>query len=63
MNRQLDNTDIRKLLVVLILTISFIITILITWTRVQFIYINNGPETDTLYLELIEEWEMAEMLE
>jgi hypothetical protein len=57
------NTQIKKLIVVLMLSISFLFTILLTWTRIQFIYMNNGPETDTLYMELVEEWEMAEMVE
>ncbi|HSI76385.1 MAG TPA: hypothetical protein VK957_10830 [Lunatimonas sp.] len=62
MNIHVDKLDVRKLIVVLMLAISFLITILITWTRVQFIYINNEPETDTVYMEMVDEWEMAEML-
>ena len=63
MNIHIDKIDIRKVLVVMMLMISFLITILVTWTRVQFIYINYGPETDTVYMEMVDEWEVAEMME
>ena len=53
--------QIKKLALVLMLTISFLATILITWTRAQFIYINNGSETDNVYMELIDELELADL--
>ncbi|WP_158856923.1 hypothetical protein [Lunatibacter salilacus] len=62
-NIHIDKIDIKKFIVVLMLMISFLVTILITWTRVQFIYINNGPETDSVYMEMVEDWKMAEMME
>lgn len=43
------------------LAISFLATILITWTRVQFIYMNNGPETDSVYMELMDDLELADL--
>jgi len=53
--------QIKRLAIVLMLAISFLATILITWTRAQFIYINNGSETDNVYMELIDELELADL--
>lgn len=53
--------QIKKLAIVLMLAISFLATILITWTRVQFIYINNGPETDNVNMELVDELQLADL--
>ena len=53
--------QIKRLAIVLMLAISFFATILITWTRVQVIYINNGPETDNASMELVDDLELADL--